>query len=87
MPSEPRRPPSERQPEQRDDGGTAKRQAASADERSKEIPESSASPKQHVRWMGGPTRRVRGGRRGDSGLKFPAASYPSGTRNQAHRSQ
>ena len=42
-----------RSPEQSDDGSTAKKQVASAEEESKEIHESTMTPQALPEWMGG----------------------------------
>lgn len=71
-----------RSPEQSDEGRTAKKQVASAEEESKEIHESTVTPQalpEEEPWEG------EGGGRGDDGFKFPEVTSPvPGTRPTDH---
>ena len=68
--------------EQSDDGSTAKKQVASTEEESKEIPESTMTPQALPEMDGRSHGRVR---EGGQWTQVPRSDLSS-TRNQAHRS-
>lgn len=74
-----------RSPEQSDDGSTAKKQVASAEEESKEIHESTMTPQALPEMDGRSHGRVREEGWGNDGLKFPEVNSPvPGTRPTDH---
>ena len=74
-----------RSPEQSDDGSTAKKQVASAEEESKEIHESTMTPQALPEMDGRSHGRVREEGWGKDGLKFPEVNSPvPGTRPTDH---